>query len=270
MIGVFDSGLGGLTVLKHFLKRLPQYNYIYLGDNARVPYGEKSHETIYQYVKEAIDFLFAQKCEIIILACNSASAEALRKIQREYLPAKYPGKKVLGVIRPLAEKFSGNNKFKKIGIIGTNATIASNAYKTEIKKLNPSAKVYQQATPLLVPLIENGCAHQAETKIILKKYLKNFQIKKIDTLILGCTHYPFVLKEIKEIMQNTCAVPDTGAIIAESLENYLARHSELKIKKSKSPKRLFYTTDDPIKFKKIGEKFLGQEIKNIKNVSLQK
>jgi glutamate racemase len=268
MIGVFDSGLGGLTVLKHFLKKLPQYDYIYLGDNARVPYGEKSRETIYEYVKEALDFLFAQKCEIIILACNSASAEALRKIQQEYLPKKYPGKKVLGVIRPLAEKFAGTNKFAKIGIIGTNATIASGAYVTEIKKLNPKALVYQQATPLLVPLIENGCAHETETKIILAKYLKNFKTKKINALILGCTHYPFVQKEIKDIMGSTCAIPDTGAVIAASLENYLARHSELKIKKSKSPKLSFYTTDNPDKFKKLGEKFLGQKIRNIKKVTL--
>jgi glutamate racemase len=268
MIGVFDSGLGGLTVLKHFLKDLPQYDYIYLGDNARVPYGEKSRETIYEYVKEAVDFLFAQKCEIIILACNSASAEALRKIQQEYLPNKYPGKKVLGVIRPLAEKFATNKKFKKIGVIGTNATIASEAYLTEIKKINPKALVYQQATPLLVPLIENGCAHEAETKIILQKYLKNFQTKKIDALILGCTHYPFVQKEIKAIMGKTCAIPDTGAVVATSLKDYLSRHTELKIKKSKSPRRLFYTTDDPVKFKKLGEKFLGQEIKNIKKIIL--
>ncbi len=268
IIGVFDSGLGGLSVFKHFIKRLPGFNYIYLGDNARVPYGGKSREVIYEYTKEAIDFLFDKGANLIIIACNTASAEALRKIQQEYLPQRYPGKKVLGVIRPLAEAASKTGRLNKVGIIGTKATINSNVYKTEIKKLNPKIKVYQISAPLLVPLIEEGWAHKPETKNILKSYLKPLKEKNLDALILGCTHYPFLLKEAKKIMGPKCFIPNTGEIIARSLEDYLKRHPELNIKTEKKPTIRFYTTDNIEQFKKLGEKFLGQKIKQIEKAEL--
>ncbi|PIT95115.1 glutamate racemase [Candidatus Falkowbacteria bacterium CG10_big_fil_rev_8_21_14_0_10_39_9] len=268
MIGIFDSGLGGLSVFKYFLKKLPQFNYIYLGDNARVPYGGKSQEVIYEYTKEAIDFLFSQGANLIIIACNTASAEALKKIQQEYLPQKYPHQKVLGVIRPLAEAASQNKKLTRVGVIGTKATISSNVYKTEIKKLNPQIKVFQLSTPLLVPLIEEGWAHKPETKNILKSYLTPLKTKHLDALILGCTHYPFMLSEAKKIMGRSCLVPNTGRIIAQSLKDYLKRHLELELTPVFKPTINFYTTDDVKQFKKVGEKFLGQKITKIKKITL--
>lgn len=268
IIGVFDSGLGGLSVFKYFLKNLPQYNYIYLGDNARVPYGGKSREVIYEYTKEAIDWLFAQGANLIIIACNTASAEALRKIQQEYLPLKYPGKKVLGVIRPLAEAASQNKKLKKVGVIGTKATISSNVYKAEINKLNKGIKVYQISAPLLVPLIEEGWAHKPEAKNILDSYLKPLKAKNLDALILGCTHYPFLLTEAKKIMGEKCFVPNTGEIISQSLKKYLTKHPELNLNGNKKPTVKFYTTDDIKQFKALGEKFLGRKINRIEKIAL--
>lgn len=266
-IGVFDSGLGGLTVLKYFLRDLPAYNYIYLGDNARLPYGEKSQDTIYEYTREAVDFLFSAGCRLVIIACNTASSQALRRLQHEYLP-NYPGRRLLGVIRPLAEAIAGNEKIKTVGIIGTKATIKSGAYESELKKLKPELRIEQQAAPLLVPLIEEGWAHKPETKMILKKYLRPLKAKKIDALVLGCTHYPFLHKEIDKIMGRRIFVPQPGEIIARSLADYLARHPELNLTPAARPEYKFYTTDDPRLFKEWGEKFLGQEIKNIEQIKL--
>jgi len=264
IIGVFDSGLGGLTALKHFLKELPAYNFLYLGDNARVPYGEKSPEIIYEYTREAVDFLFAAGCRLIILACNTASAQALRRLQQEYLPAKYPERRILGVVRPLVEDIARRKNLQKVGIIGTKATIASRAYEIEIHKLNPDIKVEQQSAPLLVPLIEEGWAKKPETKMILKKYLRPLKTKQIDALILACTHYPFLYAEIAKIMGRRIIVPHPGEIIAASLKNYLARHPELGLQPANQPSRRYYLTDKPLLFKKLAENFLGQ-----KNLDLQ-
>jgi glutamate racemase len=268
MIGVFDSGVGGLTVLKHFLKDIPQYDYIYLGDNANVPYGNKSAETIYEYSKKAVDFLYGQGCRIIIFACNTASSQALRKIQQEYLPQRYPDLRVLGVIRPIAEKIIFLKNISRVGIIGTRATINSKAYEKEISHLNSKVKLFSQATPLLVPLIEEGWLKKPETKMILKKYLRPLKEKKVQSLVLACTHYPFLLKDIKKIMGKKCCVFDPGKIVSKSLEDYLLRHQELELPKKKAGTCLFYTTDNKEMFKKMGEFFLGQEIKNIKQVDL--
>lgn len=268
IIGVFDSGLGGLTVLKYFLRDLPDYNYIYLGDNARLPYGEKSQETIYEYAREAVGFLFAAGCNLVIIACNTASSQALRRLQHEYLPAAYPERRILGVIRPLAEAIASNTKIKSVGIIGTKATIKSNAYKLELEKLKPELKIEQQATPLLVPLIEEGWAHKPETKMILKKYLRPLKAKQIDALILGCTHYPFLHKEIANIMGRRIFVPQPGEIIAKSLADYLARHEELGLKPSASHKYKFYTTDNTSLFKEWGERFLGRKIEDLEQIKL--
>jgi len=262
MIGIFDSGVGGLTVLKHLLKKLPDYDYIYLGDNARAPYGGRSQDTIYEYTREAVDFLFSRGSKLIILACNTASSQALRKIQQEYLPKKYPGKNVLGVIRPLVEK-AVEGKYKKIAVLGTKATIESGVYKKEIKKLNEEIKVFEKCAPLLVPLIEEGWTGKPETKKILKNYLRSLKNEQVDYLILACTHYPFLLDEIRKIMTKRCTVDCPGIVIAESLAAYLERHEELGIKKTANPVLNFYTTDSVEIFRKIGEKFLGQEIRNI-------
>jgi len=268
MIGVFDSGFGGLTILTAFLKQLPQYNYIYLGDNARAPYGNKSQEVIYNYTQEAVDFLFKQGCELIIIACNTTPAKALTKIQQEQLLKYGQGKRVLGVIIPIAEQAAKLSRFGRIGVIGTRATINSEVYENELKKLDPSLKIYHQACPLLVPLIEEGWIKKPEAKMILKKYLRPLKQKQIDSLILGCTHYPFLIEDIKRIMGKNCQVLDSPNIIADKLENYLKRHPEIEIKIGKNKKRLFYTTDNTERFKEFGRKFLKEEIEKVKRVDL--
>ncbi len=267
-IGVFDSGLGGLTVLKNFLEALPDYSYTYLGDIARLPYGNKSKETIYKYVCQSLDFLFQQGCPLIIIACNTASAQALSRVQQEYLPKKWPTKKVLGVIRPLAEA-AALEKTKQVGVIGTRATVRSQTYSQEIKKIKPSIQVTEQAAPLLVPLIEEAWLKKSVTNKILKSYLRPLKMAKIDYLILACTHYPFLLKKTRHLMGSRCQVPDPGKIVADSLKNYLTRHPELKIKKNKNPQLNFFLTDAPDLFKITAEKFLGQEINNLKQISLE-
>jgi len=268
IIGVFDSGLGGLTILRYFLQDLPGYNYLYLGDNARLPYGEKSQETIYNYAKEAMDFLFSSGCNLVIIACNTASAQALRRLQQEYLPAHYPDRRILGVIRPLAEAAAKDPKIKTIGVIGTRATINSRAYSSEIKKLNSDINVAENAAPLLVPLIEEGWASKPETRMILKKYLHPLKTKQIQTLILGCTHYPFLHQAIKKIMGRRISVPQPGEIVAASLKDYLARHKELGLSEVTAPARRYYTTDDPQSFRNLGEKFLGRKITNLAQVKI--
>lgn len=266
LIGVFDSGLGGLSVLKNFLSDVPGYSYIYLGDNARVPYGNKSPETIYQYTIQAVDFLFKEGCHLVIIACNTASAQALRRLQQEWLIKHYPDRRVLGVIKPLAEQAASSN-YKNIGVIGTKATINSEAYPKEIKELNPKVKVCTQAAPLLVPLIEDGRINKPETRLILKSYLSPLKRKKIDSLILACTHYPHLEKMIKKELGKKVAVFDTGKIIATSLKNYLKRHPELKIKKGKTDYK-FYTTDTPDTFKDLAQIFLAKKISSIKQITL--
>lgn len=262
-IGVFDSGLGGLTVLKKILKFVPGYHYLYLGDTARVPYGDKSPDIIYEYVTQAVDFLFCNGCQLVIIACNTASAQALRKLQQEWLPIHYPNRRVLGVIRPLAEAAAKQPNGKTIGVMGTRATINSKAYELEIKHLNPTLKVIGQSAPLLVPLIEDGHASKPETTLILKDYLK--PLKKVDVLILACTHYPFLHNQIKKIMGTSVIIPDTGKLIALSLKDYLNRHRVLP---GLTTKVEFYTTDNPKLFKKLAEKFLGSEIKKISQIKL--
>ena len=268
MIGVFDSGFGGLSVLKHFLYCLPEYRYIYLGDNARAPYGNKSQDVIYNYTKEAIDFLFFHKCKLIIVACNTASSQALRKIQEEYLPRAYPGKRVLGVVRPMAEAIAGTEDIYRVGIIGTRATIESNVYKIELIKLKPGLEIFQKSAPLLVPLVEEGCINENETKMIIHKYLQPLKEKKIQSLILGCTHYPFLLDNIKKIIGSKCQVHDPGEIIVKSLKKYLSRHPELGIRKAPDQELEFFTTDDIVKFRKTGEIFLKQKIRKLEKIKL--
>lgn len=268
MIGVFDSGLGGLTVLKELKKELPERQFVYLGDNARAPYGNRSQETIYGYTKEAIDFLFAQGCNLIIIACNTASARALRKIQQEYLPKQYPKKNVLGVIRPLVEKATMDNSKKRIGVLGTKATIKSNVYRTELHKINKNLEVFQKSAPLLVPLIEENWVKKPETKMILKKYLRSLKIKNIEILILACTHYPFLLEQTRKIMNKRCEVYNPGEIVAKSLKEYLIRHPEYDVKNFKKTKTKFFVTDDLVPFKCFGEHFLNEKIEEIQKVSL--
>lgn len=267
-IGVFDSGLGGLTVLKNFLEILPKYSYTYLGDIARLPYGSKSPERIYQYTCQSLDFLFKKNCQLVIVACNTASAQALRKVQQEYLPKFWPNKKVLGVVRPLVEEAALSNN-KRVGVLGTKATINSDAYKIEIKKINKQIEVFQNSAPLLVPLIEENWIKKSVSTKVLKSYLRPLKEKKIDCLILACTHYPFLIKKIKHTMGKNCQVPDPGKIVALSLKDYLKRHKELKINKQKTPELEFYLSDQVESFQTLGERFLGKKMKNIKKINLE-
>jgi len=263
MIGVFDSGYGGLTVLKAFLERLPDYDYLYLGDSARAPYGNKSLKVVYEYTRQAVDFLFRQGAVIIILACNTASVKALRKIQQEWLPFREPDKRVLGVVIPLAEAAVEVSRRGRIGVIGTRATVESRVFEQELHKLNPDLTVFERACPLLVPLVEEGWVGRPETNMILKKYVRPLKSTSIDTLILGCTHYPFLKKDIARIMGKNCRVLDAPAIVAEKLADYLVRHPEIEGRLSRNGKRAFCTTDDPERFRTFGEEFLGRRIQEV-------
>lgn len=267
MIGVFDSGLGGLSVLRALKEQLPDYSYLYLGDTARVPYGNRSNETIFKYTKEAVEFLFKEGCQLVIIACNTASAQALRRLQQEWLPKHYPDRKVLGVIRPLAEAVA-NSGYEKIGLLGTRATVNSQAYPQEIGVLNPQVTIYSQAAPLLVPLVEEGRLNTPETRLILESYLEPLKQEGIEALILACTHYPYLQKVIEEILGDQVLVYNTGALVAESLAAYLERHPELGLKPEVQPQVNYCVTDSPDLFQAVAEKFLGTPLGTVKQVSL--
>lgn len=269
MIALFDSGYGGLTVLKPILDLLPEYDYLYLGDNARTPYGNHNPETIIRFSERAVNYLFDRGAKLIIFACNTASSVALRHIQQKYLKGKdEKDRKILGVLIPVAEKASKISKSKTVGVIGTKATISSKNYDKEIHKIDPEIKIHSKATPLLVPFIEEDWHHKPEAISILKKYLRPLKSCNIDTLILGCTHYPLMIKEIKKIMGKKINVLSSGEITAESLKDYLARHPEIESKLSKNGKREYLTTDDPGKFKNFTEKHFGMKIPQPKKISL--
>lgn len=255
-IGVFDSGFGGLTVLKEIINKLPEYEYIYLGDSARAPYGPRSQKEIYEFTRQAVEFLFKKGCELIIIACNTASSEALRKIQQEYLPYHHPQKRVLGVIVPTAEAIFEEGKPKNIGVIGTEGTIKSQSYEREITKINPRVKISGRACPMIVPAIESGFAGEHMT-VVLKEYLDDFV--GIDTLILGCTHYAIVEDKIKKIIGNNVRVFNQSKITAEKLAGYLKRHPELEEKLTKSSSVKFYSTDVE-RFSDLGSKLMGEEL----------
>lgn len=267
MIALFDSGIGGLTVLKPILEKLPEYDYMYLGDSARSPYGSRSPEAIKEFSEEAVEYLFSRGVKLIIFACNTASAVALRHIQQKYLNgAKETERKILGVLIPVAEEAAENTKTGRVGVVGTKATIDSQAYDTEIQKIDPKTKVYGQACPLLVPFIEEGWHTKPEATSILRKYLKPLKACNVDTLILGCTHYPFMQKQFEKYMGKKTKVFNTGEVVAKKLKDYLARHPEIEEKltraKTGQGKRLFLTTDDPASFKTFAEKHLGIKIKS--------
>lgn len=287
MIGIFDSGYGGLTVLKPMMELLPQYDYIYLGDSARVPYGNRSPETIQKFSEEAVEYLFSRGVKLILFACNTVSSVALRHIQQKYLKGpEEQNRKVLGVIIPMAEEVVKVTKNNSIGVIGTRATINSQVYDKEIAKqsakrsseaiLRPSKmseakpiiKVHSIATPLLVPLIEEDWHKKPEAISILKKYLKPLKSYNVDTLVLGCTHYPLMLKEIKKFMGKKVKVLSSGEVTAKSLQDYLTRHPEIENKLTKNHARTFLTTDDPAKFKSFTEKHFGMKIKMPEKVEL--
>ena len=261
-IGVFDSGYGGLTILKELKHTLPQYDYIYLGDNARAPYGPRSYDTVYQYTLEAVNWFFNQGCSLVILACNTASAKALRTIQQKDLPNIAPDKRVLGVIRPTTEILGNFSTTHQVGILGTLGTIQSDSYPIELAKFFPDLKVFQQACPLWVPLIENGEHDQPGADYFVKSYLDQLfaQSADIDTLLLACTHYPLLADKIRAYMPKGVNIVTQGAIVAKSLAKYLESHPDLAQKCSQSGQLSFYTTDNPQAFELQASTFFGQKI----------
>ena len=259
-IGVFDSGFGGLEVLKEIVQTLPQYNYIYLGDTKRAPYGNRSQAQIYQFTQQAVDFLFRKNCFLVVLACNTSSSEALRRIQQEYLPKHYPQRRVLGVVVPAAEEAALLTKNKKIGVIATKATVSSFAFKRELTKLSPKIKVFQQACPLLVPLVEEGKHNLPTTHAVLKIYLAPLLKVGIDILILGCTHYGLLEKQIKQIVGLEVKVVSEGNIVALKLKDYLLRHPEIETRLVSESKLSFLTTGKVVKFKELASLFYGKAI----------
>jgi glutamate racemase len=263
-IGVFDSGYGGLTVLKELINVMPNNNYLYLGDNARAPYGNRSFATVHQYTLQCVQWFFKMECPLVILACNTASAKALRNIQQNYLPNNYPHKKVLGVLRPTTEIIGNYSASKNIGILATQGTVNSNSYPIEIHKFFSDANVYQQACPMLVPLIENNEHNSPAALYFIEQYVNQLlqQNNKIDTILLACTHYPLIANSIKKYVANTTKIITQGSLVANSLQNYLQRHSEVDSLIAKEAKVDFFTTDDTNDFDKHGSLFFGASLQS--------
>ncbi len=259
-IGVFDSGYGGLTVLREFLAKLPEYDYIYLGDNARAPYGNRSFHTVYEYTLQAVEWLFSQGCHLVILACNTASAKALRSIQQNDLQRFDSGRRVLGVIRPSVEAIHEYTSSRHVGVLGTIGTVLSNSYPLEINKLHDDIVVYQHACPMWVPLIENDEYLSPGADYFIQKDLNALvsQSDEMDTIILGCTHYPLIADRIAHFLPSHKKIISQGNIVAEKLADYLQRHPEMERKCSKNKTRRFVTTDSVESFELRGAKFLGE------------
>ena len=261
-IGIFDSGYGGLTVMKDIVEELPEYDYLYLGDNARSPYGTRSFDTIYHYTLECVKYLFSQNCHLIILACNTASAKALRNIQQNDLPNIDPERRVLGVIRPTAEVIGNYSQTGHVGIMGTTGTVNSNSYVIEIQHQFPELQVFQEACPMWVPLVENQEYDSAGADYFVKQHVEGLlsQSNKIDTLLLACTHYPLLMDKIQQFVGDEITVLTQGEIVAKSLANYLHRHPEIADRCSKEGTRRFLTTDSTEDFDDHANIFWGKKV----------
>ncbi len=288
MIGVFDSGYGGLTVLREFLKKLPEYSYVYLGDNAREPYGSHSEDEIFQFTLEGIEFLFSQGCKLVVLACNTASAGALRKFQQEVLPVKYPDKKVLGILVPTIEMLTGipwqspvrersfASKQKDVAVLATEATVRSGAYTKEIAKRNANIEVFEQACPDLTTLIVAEGTDE-EIRTCIKKYLRELDetmeergvTRPLDSVFLGCTHFALIKDLVRKELPKEIELYEQSEMVAEALGNFLERHPEIKSRLDKSGRRRFLTTGDVERVSRLGSKYFGQQIK-FEPVSIKK
>ena len=269
-IGIFDSGYGGLTILKEIIAKLPRYDYIYLGDNARSPYGARSFETVYRYTLQSVQWLFGQGCPLVILACNTASAKALRTIQQNDLPKMGGGRRVLGVIRPTSEIIGTYTKTNNIAILATSGTVQSESYLLEIEKFFPDLNVFQEACPMWVPLVENNEHEKPGADYFVRKHLDNIleKEKKIDTILLACTHYPLLKTKIDQFIPAGITLLSQGDIIAKSLADYLHRHPEIESKCSKKELRTFFTTDSTEDFDNHASVFFGEPVKS-KHVDLE-
>ncbi|MDD4226680.1 MAG: glutamate racemase [Mariniphaga sp.] len=263
-IGVFDSGYGGLTVLKELRKAIPQYDFLYLGDNARTPYGTRSFRVVYDYTLQAVKYLFSRNCPLVIIACNTASAKALRNIQQLDLPHLAPDRRVLGVIRPSVEKVAEMTRNGHVGVLGTPGTILSESYPIELGKWSGGKvkHVVQEACPLWVPLVENNEINTKGAEFFVKKNIKNLLNKdeNLDTIILGCTHYPLLIRQIRKFVPNDIQILEQGEIIAEKLIHYLQRHPEMERRISKGNQIHFQTTESVENFNEKAALFLGQQV----------
>lgn len=261
-IGVFDSGYGGLTVYDKIRERLPQYDYIYMGDNARSPYGPRSFEIVYEFTKQAVMRLFAEGCRLVILACNTASAKALRTIQQQDLPVWDNERRVLGVIRPTVELMDKMSNSKHIGVLGTAGTISSSSYTLEIEKMFPHISVVGEACPMWVPLVENAEFDSPGADYFVKKHIDHIMQTDplIDTLILGCTHYPLLIKKIRKYVPAGVKLISQGEYVAESLADYLVRHPEMSSRMTTGGSRRFLTTESVEKFSDAASLFLGYNV----------
>ena len=274
MIGVFDSGFGGLTVLASLLERLPAYDYTYLGDSARAPYGTRSPDAVLEFTREAVEYLFAAGCPLVVLACNTSSARALRTLQQRYLPARHPDRRILGVVRPSAEALAGLEPGAipgvtppatltgTVAIVGTPGTVASDSYHLELVKLAPGLRLVQQACPLWVPLVEAGELAGPGTEYFLRKYLDPlFAVPPVpQRLLLACTHYPLLLPGIRRLVPPATEVIAQGEIVASRLAQWLARHPEMTPRLSQKGARRYATTDDPEWFAARAAALMGREI----------
>lgn len=261
-IGIFDSGYGGLTILEKIRRLMPEYDYIYLGDNARTPYGTRSFEVVYEFTRQAVLKLFAMGCRLVILACNTASAKALRTIQMRDLPAVAPDRRVLGVIRPTAEIVGNMTRSGNVGVLATVGTVQSHSYDLEIRKLFPHVRVYSEACPLWVPLVENSEYDSPGADYFVEKNIRALMAQEpaIDTVILGCTHYPLLAEKIRRYLPDGVTALEQGDIVAESLKDYLQRHPEMECRCRKKGECTFYTTELPEKFTASASVFLKEKI----------
>lgn len=262
-IGVFDSGYGGLTILREFERLLPGYDFVYLGDNARAPYGTRSFEIVYQYTLEAVQTLFGLGCPLVVLACNTASAKALRSIQQQDLPRLGdPGRRVLGVIRPSVEQIGALTRSRHVGILATEGTVRSQSYVIEIGKLHPDIVVVQEACPMWVPLVECREADSDGADYFVRQHLDRLLARdpRIDTIILGCTHYPLLLPKLRRWLPSGIRLMDQGTVVAESLADYLRRHPEMMARLTRNGRRQFFTTEVPETFNERAGYFLGREL----------
>jgi glutamate racemase len=261
-IGIFDSGYGGLTVFRSIADVLPQYDYIYLGDNARAPYGNRSFASVHQFTLECVEWFFKMGCPLVILACNTASAKALRTIQQKDLPRIGGFKRVLGVIRPTAEVVGNYTQSNSVGVLGTKGTINSRSYEIEIHHFYPEINVHQLACPMWVPIIENGEYNGPGADYFVQKYLGQLlsNAPDIDTILLACTHYPLLTDKIQKFLPGGIKLVSQGPIVAASLANYLNRHPDMELGLSRNGVKKFFTTDDTADFDVHGSLFFGDKV----------
>lgn len=263
-IGVFDSGYGGLTILKEMRRALPDYDYLYVGDNARAPYGTRSFDVVFDFTRQAVEELFRRGCHLVILACNTASAKALRSIQQHVLPVGYPDRRVLGVIRSTVEAVGEITRTRHIGLLATPGTVRSHSYRMEIEKLYPEMKITETACPMWVPLIEEGEAYGDGADYFVKKYIDAIMTEdpEIDTLLLGCTHYPILLPKIEKYVPEGVRVIAQGGIVGDSLADYLRRHPEMDARCSKNGTVEFLTTENAAIFDRLASLFMETPVES--------